>query len=336
MEATLVLAGLGCLAAAIAGGGLKGFGLEVPVLQSHLRQLALGILGLALVAVGRSPGLLAPTGPAVGPTAATAATAVLAGATAIRVTTAAPATSAPPGSARATPAGPPATLTAPAPAKAAVGVPTALAPASPDANAITPGGPPVHVTTGPGQEARLRFEGRAGQRVSVAQKGQTAACPWLVYLQGPDGQRFTQLYGNCGFMDGTLLPQDGAYALVVAADPTSRANVTLTLYDVVDPTADIVPGGPPVRVTTTVPGQTGRLLFAGRAGQRVRVVQQPNATVCPWLLYLLEPDGQRFTQLYGGCQPLSATLPTDGEYTVVVNPEGMGTADVTVTLNDVG
>jgi hypothetical protein len=47
---TLLTAGIACIVAAIVGGGLKAFGLEIPVLASSRRQAGLGAFGLALLA----------------------------------------------------------------------------------------------------------------------------------------------------------------------------------------------------------------------------------------------------------------------------------------------
>ena len=52
MEATLLTVGLACLMAAIVGGGLKAFGVEIPALASGWRQIALGALGILLASYG--------------------------------------------------------------------------------------------------------------------------------------------------------------------------------------------------------------------------------------------------------------------------------------------
>jgi len=49
MENTFITTGLACLIAAIVGGGLKFFGIELPVLKSVLRQIVLGCFGLILI-----------------------------------------------------------------------------------------------------------------------------------------------------------------------------------------------------------------------------------------------------------------------------------------------
>jgi hypothetical protein len=55
VDNVILVAGLACLIAAIVGGGLKAFGIEVPVLQSRARQVILGVAGIALVFFGKVP-----------------------------------------------------------------------------------------------------------------------------------------------------------------------------------------------------------------------------------------------------------------------------------------
>jgi hypothetical protein len=49
MSATLLSAGIACIIAAVIGGGLKAFGIEIPVFPSLQRQVMLAILGVILV-----------------------------------------------------------------------------------------------------------------------------------------------------------------------------------------------------------------------------------------------------------------------------------------------
>jgi hypothetical protein len=51
MQTTLLIFGLVCLISAVIGGGLKALGIEIPVVGSVLRQLALFFLGLILVGI---------------------------------------------------------------------------------------------------------------------------------------------------------------------------------------------------------------------------------------------------------------------------------------------
>jgi hypothetical protein len=49
MTTTLVTLGILCLIAAIVGGGLSGFGVQLPLLESVRRQFLLGALGICLL-----------------------------------------------------------------------------------------------------------------------------------------------------------------------------------------------------------------------------------------------------------------------------------------------
>ena len=51
MNVTLLFAGVACVIAAIVGGGLKAFGIEVPLLQSLKRQIILALFGLVLLSI---------------------------------------------------------------------------------------------------------------------------------------------------------------------------------------------------------------------------------------------------------------------------------------------
>lgn len=54
MVTTLLTTGLACIIAAIVGGGLKAFGIEIPNLQSWKRQGLLGMFGVLLIIAGYS------------------------------------------------------------------------------------------------------------------------------------------------------------------------------------------------------------------------------------------------------------------------------------------
>lgn len=51
MNTTLFLAGFACIIAAAVGGGFKAFGIEIPVLNSKVRQIVLGLIGIVLVTI---------------------------------------------------------------------------------------------------------------------------------------------------------------------------------------------------------------------------------------------------------------------------------------------
>ena len=51
MDHPFLMAGLACLIAALVGGGLNAFGIEIPIVTSWSRQIALGVLGVILITV---------------------------------------------------------------------------------------------------------------------------------------------------------------------------------------------------------------------------------------------------------------------------------------------
>jgi hypothetical protein len=61
MEATLITAGIACIIAAIVGGGLKAFAIEIRVLDSVRRQAALGAFGVLLLGAGLRLNSFSPT-----------------------------------------------------------------------------------------------------------------------------------------------------------------------------------------------------------------------------------------------------------------------------------
>ncbi len=158
----------------------------------------------------------------------------------------------------------------------------------------------------------------------------------------PDGSALVGLtgVGSAALFIGTVtLPVAGQYKIFM--NPTSYAtgSMTLTLYDVpADVTSTITPGGSPVTVTTTVPGQSARLTFDGTINQKVSLVSS-GVTIASSTVNINKPDGTSlaYTNVYGGYQGYidTKTLPVTGTYTIVVDPSGANTGSMTLTLHDV-
>jgi hypothetical protein len=55
MNNILLSAGIACVVAAVVGGGCKAFGIEIPGIKSVSRQVLLGLVGIALIVLSRSP-----------------------------------------------------------------------------------------------------------------------------------------------------------------------------------------------------------------------------------------------------------------------------------------
>ncbi len=206
---------------------------------------------------------------------------------------------------------------------------------------ITPGGPPVTVTTtSPDENATLRFAGQAGQRVSVAMSAVTIPVSQVSILK-PDGTVLISGYTGTagGFVDARTLPVAGTYTLVVDPLGTGTGSMTLTLYDVPpDAAAPITPGGASATISNSTPGQNARLTFAGQPGQRISL-KLSAVTMSLAFVSILKPDGSALVSTTyigtGGGFIDTRTLPAAGTYTILVDPQGMATGSMTLTLYDV-
>ena len=208
---------------------------------------------------------------------------------------------------------------------------------------ITPGGPSVTITTRvPGETARLKFDGQAGQRVSLKLAPVTISTSYVSILN-PDGTPlspnvFVSSF-NGGFVDTQTLPVTGSYRILVDPEGTATGSMTLTLYDVgPDPTAAIVPGGAASTATVATPGQNARLTFDAQPGQRVSL-NLTGVTISSSYLSFLKPDGTTlgggtYVNVFGGFLD-TRTLPSAGTYTILVDPQDAATGSMTVTLYDV-
>ncbi len=211
---------------------------------------------------------------------------------------------------------------------------------------ITPGGPSVPVTLStPGQNARLTFNGTAGQKVSawLTNSTFTGGCSTLrLSIFKPDNTELSG-YDTCGgndaFLDAVILPTTGTYTIVGNPYWTLTGQFSITLYTDVDVTGSITPGGPSVPVTLSTPGQNARFTFNGAAGQVVSA-QLTNSTFtggCSTIRFsLFKPDNTELSgvNLCGNNNGAltGVTLSAAGTYAVVVNPFWSLMGNVTLSL----
>jgi YD repeat-containing protein len=219
-------------------------------------------------------------------------------------------------------------------------------------------GQPITVTipTG-GQIAKLTFNGTEGQRVSL-KIDNIKFGPYYAYveLRGPDGSYpgYTYVYPEesndnelsdyFNLIDTITLPATGTYSITIYPDYDDTGSMDFTLYNVPpDITGTITPGGPPVTVTTTVPGQDARLTFSGTAGQRVSL--RVTDTVFPSYPYVCILNSNSFLfDFSNGCFysiPVyedfsdSVILPYTGTYFVRVNQYLTVPGTATINLYEV-
>jgi YD repeat-containing protein len=208
---------------------------------------------------------------------------------------------------------------------------------------IVPNGPPAVVAfSGPNEEQRLTFEGVQGHRYSVWVEPDNGGCSWPVSLIHPDGQTVIGSQNGCGstVLDPQTAPITGRYTISIKTSaPYPLANPRIHLYDVVDVEMPITPNGPYVTVPITMPGQQIRLTFQALAGHRYAASGQDLiASNCLfWPFAILKSDGQplstRNTCGASFLDPLPA--PSDGQYTILVDPSIEKVGTVRVGLYDV-
>jgi subtilisin family serine protease len=217
---------------------------------------------------------------------------------------------------------------------------------------ITPGGPPVTVTTStPGENARLVFDGVAGRRISLRVSsvtiGTSCCSSAKVSVVKPDGTTLvapTSFGTNGVFVDTRTLPLTGSYRIIIDPQSAAVGSAAVTLYDVPsDEQVDIVPGGAPASLATSVPGQNGSFRFDGVAGRRISL-KLTNVTIgsscCSSAkASVLKPDGTTLISSTsfgqnGGFLDVKA-LPVTGSYRIVIDPQSNAVGGVTATVYDV-
>jgi hypothetical protein len=224
----------------------------------------------------------------------------------------------------------------------------------PFTQAITTGNA-VQISLVKGQSASLPFNGTVGQRVSAQMTGITISQS-NISIMNPDG---TTLEGpvsvansvsNDGFLDAIALPATAAYTLLIVPQGEASGTATVTLYNVVDATTTLTPGGGQVTVQTPTPGQNATAIFTGAAGQTVQLtVDMSSSNIFTAKLTIADPNGanvisrQVFTiecgYPFGACDTgyvgnfvSTVTLALSGTYTILLDPAGSYTGSNYFTL----
>jgi hypothetical protein len=179
------------------------------------------------------------------------------------------------------------------------------------------------------------FDATAGQKISL--KVSTGVVGVVsIYDQHRNAIATVGVGAAEAFIDAITLSATATYMILVDPNGTNTGSLTLTLYNVVDVTGTITPGGSSVAVTTTTPGQNGQLTFSGTASDRIslKVSTGPSGAVT-----ILKPDGTSLasTQISLALPTFidTQTLPATGTYTVLVNSSGTQTGTVTLTIYSV-
>jgi RHS repeat-associated protein len=193
----------------------------------------------------------------------------------------------------------------------------------------------------PGSTGRLRFYVQRGQQIAAKLQGSTMG-PISARLIRPDGTVYYDFGSSSSsprFIEPSTLYEAGTYVLELDPDGTRTGSVSATLYDVPDDqviTVSPTPQGDARTVSFTTPGTRARLQFAGQAGQEISL-KASNFGPAVYLNILKPSAGSLTSQaLYDQESDFkdAPTLPTNGTYTVLVDPAGGATGSVTITTYD--
>ena len=183
--------------------------------------------------------------------------------------------------------------------------------------------------------ALVLFDGTANQRVSLkAVPGPIGA----VRMHHPDLSVAAQsaIGVLTVLLEPPVLSRTGTYSIVVHPTGTATGTTTLTLYNVpADFTGTITAGDASatgVQISTSIPGQNGRLTFSASANDRVAVAVSsgPGGTVS-----IRKPEDA--THASGAIGIFASfidttVLPVTGTYSLFADYMGINTGNVTLTL----
>jgi RHS repeat-associated protein len=221
-----------------------------------------------------------------------------------------------------------------------------------DATPTTAGASVTATNETPGQDALVRFQGQAGQRIalnvdSIAYDNYPTASNVQIGIRQPDGTYLagpvslsTSSWGS--WLEPVTLPAEGVYDIVVDPYPADAVGtVGMTVYDVPpDTTASLTPDSDGEQITATLgnPGQNARISFSAAAGRGVAVLSGSSSFASPVCLSLAKPDGSSLAQL--GCHGSDAwidpvMIPAAGDYTLLVDPQRGETGSYPLTVFDV-
>jgi YD repeat-containing protein len=200
---------------------------------------------------------------------------------------------------------------------------------------------------GAGQSATVTFNGTAGQIVSVAVENTTFPGFGIsggVSILNPNETTLTSggMVGQGNFLYGPVaLPSTGTYSVVITpSNGGGSATVLVSLFQNRAISVTAVNGGTAsTPVSINIPGQEALLTFSGTAGQVASVVLNDSTFTGGGnnvAVRILNPDGSTLlsgtTQYQGSFIFGPATLPSTGNYTIVISP-GINSGGANVLLS---
>ena len=210
---------------------------------------------------------------------------------------------------------------------------------------ITVGGAAQTATmSSPGQNGRLTFTLATAKKVSFKMTNSTIGLDPFFGTKVSIVNTATNATVLTAFSVGTsdefhdpVSLSAGSYAFVIDPQDDNTGSITFQAYDVpADATATATVGGAAAVVTTTVPGQNGKVTFSGTAGQ-TRTVTIDFATTGPGLfgrITVNRPSGTAILTTRGFMpgDSFTFTLTQTGTQTIVIDPDLWLTGPYGVTV----
>jgi YD repeat-containing protein len=197
-------------------------------------------------------------------------------------------------------------------------------------------GTPVSVNTPyVGQNAQYTFSGTANQRVSFwftpIDNQCTGGVAWLLE---PNADYSQWAAASCKTLVEKTLPVSGTYRVFVDPDDMQTGTSSFNLWAVPsDVTASVNIGGAAAGVTIGTPGQNGTVTFNGGTGQQVTVHVTASSMSCTTVALM---NGTTQLTSAASCNASfdlpTHTLPGAGTYTISVDPTGINTGTMNVSV----
>ncbi len=210
----------------------------------------------------------------------------------------------------------------------------------PQASVLDLAGPTAEVQlTRAGQDAQLTFPGVQGQSLSlgVDTAGMTKAT--YARLYGPGGDEVDNVFVSAkrkGSLDVDALPASGQYTVIIDPENGGTGALKVTGSRYAD-AGGLDPTGPAVELAIARPGQNGIARFSAEAGQRVSLGATSTGLGTSTEVEIRRPNGTRldyFTMSDRAPEDWdSEPLPEPGTYTIVVEPNELGTGTLALTLS---
>jgi hypothetical protein len=194
-------------------------------------------------------------------------------------------------------------------------------------------------TTVPGQNAKWTFTtANANQRVSFNFTNVTMASVRVTVRSASNAQIFSRTFGTDGdFVEPFTIATAGTYSVTVDPQSASTGSVTVTWYLVpADATGS-------TSVTIGTPGQNGKLTTTSTSGTHTftvsTTVPAASGQTQSVAISVYEGTVTDFAHFVGNStsgpdgNSFQLSLPSNGTYTILVDPFGPATGSVTVTIS---